>query len=53
MAYNMKLKEAPFDKGPDLAAPLPPRNPFQPDIQTLRKIRNFISNQRQHAYFRR
>jgi uncharacterized protein len=41
-AYNLKLKETPFSLSHQLQEPCFPQIPFQPDLQTIEKIRRAI-----------
>ncbi|MBI5572218.1 MAG: ribonuclease H-like domain-containing protein [Desulfomonile tiedjei] len=38
MAYNLKLKETPFFDTHALKLPLPVKNPFEPDLETIARI---------------
>ncbi len=42
-AYNLKLEDTPFRDTLRLSAPVPPENPFRPDVETLDKIRSFLA----------
>ena len=38
IAYNLKLKETPFASTHQLPLPVTPRNPIEPDVETIKKI---------------
>jgi hypothetical protein len=37
-AYNLKIKDTPFGETHQLPMPTVPRNPFDPDVKTMRRI---------------
>jgi len=39
LAYNLKLKSTPFLESRRLPAPAPPEIPFQPDVETIERIK--------------
>jgi uncharacterized protein YprB with RNaseH-like and TPR domain len=41
-AYNLLIKETPFERARRLELPTPPENPFTADVKTLRRLMNSV-----------